>query len=77
MAMIFILAGDWLAKLPMILVGVLVVGLFLAGLYFIIERFFPVALRPYATGVVIVVAIILLIIFLLSLVGIGPALGAP
>lgn len=71
--MLLLLAG--IGSLPTILVYVLVIGLFLAGLYFIINKFFPEPIKGYATAIVIVVAIILLIIFLLSLVGTGPRLN--
>lgn len=64
-----------LSSLPVILVYVLIVGLFLAALYFIITRFFPEPIKGYATGIVIVIAVIVLIIFLLGLVGQAPRLN--
>ena len=63
------------ASLPAILIYVLVVGIFLAVLYYIITKFFPAPIAGYAIAVVVVVAAIILIWLLLSLVGAAPALG--
>ena len=64
-----LLAGLSVAALPTILIYVLIVGIFLAVLYYIITRFFPAPIAGYAVAVVVVIAAILLIYFLLSLVG--------
>ncbi len=63
-----------IGSLPVILVYTLVIGIFLAVLYFIITRFFPEPIRGYAIAIVVVVAAIILIWLLLSLVGSAPAL---
>lgn len=52
------------ASLGPILVAVLIIGLFLAGLYYIITTFFPEPMKRYAIAVVVVAAIIILIYFL-------------
>lgn len=65
--MLLLLAG--LASLGPILVAVLIIGLFLAGLYFIINHFFPEPFRGYAVAVVIIIAIIILIYVLLPFAG--------
>jgi hypothetical protein len=70
--MVLLLAG--IASLPAILVYILIIGIFLATLYFIINRFFPEPMRGYAVGVVVVVAAILLIYLLLQFVGGGASL---
>lgn len=71
--MLLLLAG--ISSLPVILIYVLVLGIFLAVLYFIINRFFPEPIKSYAVAIVVVVAAIILIWFLLSLVGGAPVLG--
>ena len=71
--MMLLLAG--IASLPIILVYVLVVGIFLAVLYYIITKFFPEPIRGYAVAIVVVIAAIILIWLLLSFVGAAPALG--
>ncbi len=68
-----LLAG--IASLPIILVYVLVIGIFLAVLYYIITKFFPAPIQGYAIAVVVVVAAIIIIWLLLSLVGAAPAIG--
>lgn len=67
--MILLLTG--IGSLPVILVYVLVVGIFLAVLYYIITKFFPEPIRGYAVAIVVVVAAIILMWFLISLVGGG------
>lgn len=62
------------SALPVILIYVLVIGIFLAVLYYIITKFFPEPIRGYAVAIVVVVAAILLIYFLLSFVGSVPSL---
>lgn len=62
-----LLAG--LANLGPILVAVLIVGLFLAGLYYLITTFFPPPIQRYAIAVIVVIAIIILIYFLLPFAG--------
>lgn len=69
-----LLTGLSIAALPTILIYVLVLAIFIAALYWIINKFFPEPMRGYAIGVVIVIAAIIVIYFLLSLVG-APALG--
>lgn len=64
-----LLFAAGIGSLPVILIYVLVIGIFLAVLYYIVTRFFPEPIKGYAIGVVIVVAAIILIWFLLSLVG--------
>ncbi len=71
--MLLLLAG--MASLPVILIYVLVIGIFLAVLYYIIRTFFPAPIQGYAIAVVVVVAAIIIIWLLLSLVGTAPALG--
>ncbi len=65
--MLLLLAG--LGALPMILIYVLVIGIFLAVLWYIITTFFPEPIKKYAIAIVVVVAAILLIYLLLSFVG--------
>lgn len=62
------------ASLPVILVYVLVIGIFLAVLYYIITKFFPAPIQGYAIAIVVVIAAIILIWFFLSLVGAAPSL---
>ncbi len=64
-----------IASLPMILIYVLVIGIFLAVLYYIITSFFPPPIQRYAIAVVVVVAAIIIIWLLLSFVGAAPAFG--
>lgn len=59
---LLLLAG--IGSLGPILVAVLIIGLFLAGLYYIIITFFPEPMRRFAVAVVVIVAIIILIYFL-------------
>lgn len=73
--MLLLLTGLSIAALPTILIYVLVIGIFLAVLYYIITKFFPAPIAGYAVAVVIVIAAIILIMLLLSLVGSGPTLG--
>lgn len=61
-----LLAG--IASLPVILIYVLIIGIFLAVLYYIISKFFPEPIRGYAVAIVVVVAAILLIYLLLQFV---------
>lgn len=68
--MLLLLAGG-IASLPVILVYVLIIGIFLAVLYYIITKFFPEPIRGYAVAIVVVVAAILLIYMLLQFVGSG------
>jgi len=68
------LALVGIAALPTILIYVLVIGIFLAVLWYIITRFFHEPIRGYAIAIVVVVAAIILIWLLLSLVGSAPAL---
>lgn len=68
--MLLLAAG--IGSLPVILVYVLVIGIFLAALWYIISRFFPEPIKGYAVAVIVVVAAIILIWFLLSLVGKAP-----
>lgn len=63
------LAG--ISSLPVILIYVLIIGIFLATLYWIITKFFPAQIASYAIAVVVVVAAILLIYLLLQFVGGG------
>jgi hypothetical protein len=63
-----------IASLPTILVYALVIGIFLAALYYIITKFFPAPIAGYAVAIVVVIAAILLIYLLLSLVGQAPNL---
>ena len=70
-----LLLAAGVSSLPMILVYVLVIGIFLAVLYYIITKFFPEPIRGYAVGIVVVIAAIILIWFLLSLVGVAPNLS--
>ena len=58
-----------ISTLPVILVYVLVIGIFLAVLYYIITKFFPEPIKGYAVAIVVVIAAIILMLFLLSLVG--------
>lgn len=62
-----------IASLPIILVYVLIIGIFLAVLWYIITKFFPEPIKGYAVAIVVVIAAIILIWFLLSLVGAAPA----
>lgn len=62
------------SSLPVILIYVLVIGIFLAILYYIITKFFPEPIRGYAVAIVVVIAAIILIWFLLSFVGAAPNL---
>lgn len=71
--MLCLLAG--IGSLPVILIYVLVIGIFLAVLYYIITKFFPEPIKGYAVAIVVVVAAILLIWFLLSFVGAVPNLA--
>lgn len=64
-----------ISSLPVILIYVLVIGIFLAVLYYIITKFFPAPIAGYAVAVVVVIAAIIIIWLLLSLVGGAPALG--
>lgn len=66
---LLLLAG--IGSLPVILVYVLIIGIFLAVLYYIITKFFPEPIRGYAVAIVVVVAAILLIYLLLQFVGGG------
>jgi hypothetical protein len=59
-----------IGALPMILIYVLVVGIFLAVLYYIIMKFFPDPIKGYAVAIVVVIAAIILIYLLLSFVGV-------
>lgn len=68
-----LLAGG-IGSLPVILIYVLVIGIFLAVLYYIITKFFPEPIRGYAVAIVVVIAAIILIWFLLSFVGALPNL---
>lgn len=68
-----LLAGG-IGSLPVILIYVLVIGIFLAVLYYIITKFFPEPMRGYAVAIVVVIAAIILIWFLLSFVGVAPSL---
>lgn len=70
----FLLLAAGIGSLPSILVYVLIIGIFLAVLYYIITKFFPEPIRGYAVAIVVVVAAIILIYFLLSLVGGAPSL---
>lgn len=70
--MLLLLAG--IGSLPVILVYVLVIGIFLAVLYYIITKFFPEPIRGYAVAIVVVIAAIILIYLLLSFVGAGTSL---
>lgn len=72
--MLLLLTGLGVANLPVILIYTLIIGIFLAVLYFIITRFFPAPIAGYATAVVVVIAAIILIYVLLSFVG-GGGLG--
>ena len=67
-----LLAG--VSALPIILIYVLVIGIFLAVLYYIITKFFPEPIKGYAVAIVVVIAAIILIYFLLSLAGSAPSL---
>lgn len=67
--MLMLLAG--IGSLPVILIYVLVIGIFLAVLWYIITNFFPEPIRRYAIAIVVVVAAILLIYLLLGFVGGG------
>ena len=71
--MLLLLAG--IASLPIILVYVLVIGIFLAVLWYVITSFFPPPIQRYALAVVVVVAAIIIIWLLLGLVGATPSLG--
>jgi hypothetical protein len=73
--MLALLTGLTIANLPVILIYVLVVGIFLAVLWYIITKFFPAPIAGYAVAVVVVVAAIILIYLLLSFVG-GASLGS-
>ncbi len=57
-----LLAG--VGSLGPILIAVLIIGLFLLGLWYIITTFFPEPMKRYAWGVVVIAAIIILIYFL-------------
>ncbi len=70
----FLLAAG-IASLPVILIYVLIIGIFLAVLYYIITKFFPAPIAGYAIAIVVVIAAIIIIYLLLSLVGGAPALG--
>lgn len=59
-----LLAG--IASLPVILIYVLIIGIFLAVLYYIISKFFPEPIKGYAVAIVVVIAAILLIYLLLQ-----------
>lgn len=58
-----------LSSLGPILIAVLIIGLFLAGLYYLVITFFPEPMRRYAIAVIIVIAIVILIYLLLPFAG--------
>lgn len=65
---LLLLAGG-LSSLGPILIAVLIIGLFLAGLWYLINTFFPEPMKRYAIAVIVIIAIVLLIYLLLPFAG--------
>lgn len=66
--MLLLLAGG-LASLGPLLIAVLIIALFLGGLYYLITTFFPEPMQRYALAVVFIIAIVILIYLLLPFAG--------